>query len=289
MLTRDQVRLDRIGYHVDQYRTLDAKNGNKYADRLTRAQHLVESGAVTPSRTGTYLVQGSQSKPYETNGECACQDYQRHAPAAALAGRAYWCKHKIAAKLYQAVEADLALMRPHTHTYRCGHATGHVTCYAGVCPEPAILLCPVCAAGEAETPAAPPEGDESLMCRQCWTAHGQHRLPCDVGCGCHDAEMFTAADIMTQLDYNRDQYEPYQPDTPQAQTATGTSVSPQAPAQTPLPEAPVSLCIKRPLRGGGEMLLTLRGTDETDVLDRFARIADRLTPYLPERCTDQSA
>lgn len=34
-----------------------------------------------------------------------------------------------------------------------------------------------------------PKKPETRMCGQCWTEHGHDRLPCGVGCGCHEAEV----------------------------------------------------------------------------------------------------
>jgi len=301
MMTREQVRLQRLQFHVDTYLAMDAaKQQGAYQARIEKAHNLVASGAVTPTqRDGYYRVQGSQPEPYHVNGACGCADYQRNVQA----DLHYWCKHRVACRLYKLVEADLAAMAPHLHHYACGHGAG-VACYQLACPDPQYVVCPTC--------ELDPVMQRYVTGINSGTVHLSTGSGCEDGCpAClaeraerqaHDAGLVTADDLLEMapellepdphetpslelppLTYNLEPpYEPCPSRPPQAAQAPqseGAGV-PTAPSPQGLPEAPLSINVKVKMPGNNELMITVRGATDDDVLDRLPHILTRVEAAL---------
>ena len=149
MKTQMQVERELIGLHVAAYREKDVNQ--VYADRLTKAEHLLEEGHVTRLDDGHYLVQGRRHAPYQVNTACQCEDFLReNAPHG-------WCKHRLAAKIAAQVRLELEGMRsqdvPHAH-YVCVHKGTQELCWEAGCLTPRNLLCQACALALSRAPEA---------------------------------------------------------------------------------------------------------------------------------------
>lgn len=271
MTTQKQVALELIGKHVAEYKALDVHG--RYGERLTKAEALVACGNVH-HQDGVYLVQGTRPEPYVVNGNCQCEDFTRE--------QCYkgWCKHRLAAKLYQVVLADLEAMRragtPHLH-YVCEHAALHELCWGRECPEPMNQLCATCAGnldGVSQNGMSPLELAELA---QSWEEEAPVSLPTEAW----NAEVRDAgpplngngpmptgiSNTMTAEELAVVAAPVYEPNTSAEYVcqAPGKGKKP-APTKVGMPEAPASLNLKIKLPGGNELMYTARSMQQPGVV-----------------------
>lgn len=235
MKLKQEVERELIGLAITAYTAAGTDPA-----RLEKAQALVKNRQVeralpdsTTEKDQSYLVTSSADAGHRyrvTEQGCTCADFATHSQQSPL-----WdCKHRLSVFLYRQVARALdelvASGIPHPHRYTCGHAEAWIWCWEQACLD-----------------------GETVRCATCEAVLQEARL----------LPGLDMTDDSPPLDFFRQQYEPNRSCTDKA-IPEGMEVSPCL----PLPEAAASLTIKMPLRGGGDMLYTLRGHTDAEVQGR---------------------
>ena len=282
MKTKADLIAELTAIQVKDALARDHETKKGYGDRITRAGAIVLAGGVTPLGNGEYEVR-SQSQPdkvYICNGSCKCEDAVKGERKLKHGAPGGFCKHRMAAVIDRRNREHLKglvdKLIPHTtHRWNCTeHRDLEITCWQQACGDPADVPCPTCErAAEAKAAAETSLASEA----DGWTAFvgetvDHDGVPASPACpestyeeakleaDTEDAleayvtEAEHIANTEKPIDLNRFQYE---------ESPMPTIIQP------PLPEAPVSVCLRFKTPGGGEITYTLRGHDDGEVLARI--------------------
>lgn len=261
MKTREQVTLERIGYHVADYQTQDKAKGKLYGDRIARAAKILTQGGVKRLAQNHYEVQSETSagKTYEVNGECACPD--------AAKAHLGWCKHRIAVRLYRHVEqhlqelVHLGLPQKH-HRYDCDlHRDIPIDCWERACGSPQDITCPTCGPRPVHTDAADPFAPEPARPQD-----EDARIALDEDLSDRERDEQPATAVL--VNPPEDPLPPLILETAQYEPAPALEQDVIVPL---LPEAAASLNIKVRM-DQFELMYTMRGHSDPEVLERLPQV-----------------
>lgn len=241
MKSRAEVMDSMVDNVVGLCREWSAANNNPWKDALENANLLLKAGRVHKTANPNIFEVDSQNtigQTYTVNGTCDC-------PSARYAYKGR-CKHRIAVSIFARVSKQMQKLVeeriPHEHRLLCGHGGETFSCWQTTCHDTVDTVCETCQKvyrqGKDESEMMKDESEE-------------------------EEDVAVSLPESPSLDFHRMEYEEAPP--------------PVAPVAVPciLPEAPASLNIEIPLPGGGRLMYTARGADDT-IIQRLPGILAQL-------------
>lgn len=287
------------------------------AKKVRRDMHYTGDGWA-------YLVASSAgAASYSTTStSCTCADFSAHAGQAPT----WHCKHRLACYLFRRVIRDLDKLAtssiPHHHLCVGGaHTEGeaYIECWEEMCPTRQTIVCEACIHSMFCEPQQTQEAhivqyegrsyrlnnaQYNALChagadvaeRRCTSDEAMYAVLLGAGLLSNDDGGVSLEKATLPRHEDRQQYEPnphpqWEPckheKVRQGQYCPNGCGFRQGDGPPPFPEAAASLTMKVPLRGGGDILYTLRGHTDEEVQRRAEAVLGWLLRHAPQRCQDQ--